>query len=214
MAMGRPRAFDVNGALDRALEVFWRKGYEGASIADLTRAMGINPPSLYAAFGNKEALFRKALQRYVDEKRAFLEEAMAAPTAAEVVARLLRGSADMLADPDHPRGCLTVQGALTCSEGADPIREELACRRADGEAALRRRLERAQADGDLAPGADCAALARYVATIVQGMSVQAAGGATRAELQAVVDTALLAWSAMGGAVRSRRRPSRPAAPSR
>lgn len=214
MVMGRPRAFDVDAALVRALEVFWRKGYEGTSIADLTQAMGINPPSLYAAFGNKEALFRKALQRYLDEKGAFLDGALAAPTAHEVVARLLRGSADLMAEPGQPKGCLTVLGALSCSEAADPIREVLASCRTDGEVKLRRRLEDAREAGDLAAAADPEALARYLATIIQGMSVQAAGGATRAELQAVVDTTLAAWSAMAGAVRPRRRAPRAAVPSR
>ncbi|MGH8592067.1 MAG: TetR/AcrR family transcriptional regulator, partial [Gammaproteobacteria bacterium] len=141
--IGRPRAFDVDKALDRALQVFWRKGYEGTSLPDLTEAMGINRPSLYAAFGNKEALFRKALDRYADGPAAYFREALEAPTARAVVERLLLGAVDLLTDPRHPPGCLVVQGALSCGEAAEPIRQELVSRRKAGEAAIRRRFERA-----------------------------------------------------------------------
>ena len=116
MAMGRPRAFDRDKALDQALHVFWEKGYEGTSIADLTEAMGINPPSLYAAFGNKEELFKKALDRYENLRDQVLEEAFAAPTAREAMTRLLEGTADRLSDKDKPKGCLMVQGALCGSD--------------------------------------------------------------------------------------------------
>jgi AcrR family transcriptional regulator len=191
--IGRPRAFDVDKALDRALEVFWRKGYEGTSLPDLTRAMGINRPSLYAAFGNKEALFRKALDRYAEGPAAYVREALNEPTASGVVERFLEGTIDLLTDRHNPRGCLAVQGALACGEAADSIRRELASRRAATEAALRRRLARARADGDLPIDTDPADLARYVATITQGMAVQAAGGASRKELRRVMKMALRAW---------------------
>ena len=195
MAIGRPRAFDIEKALDRALQVFWRKGYEGTSVSDLTKAMGINRPSLYAAFGNKEALFRKALERYTEGPAAYMRTALDEPTARAVVERLLRGVVDLLTDPGTPRGCLAVQGALACGDAADAVREELIARRAAGEAALRQRLERAIADGDLPADADAADLARYVTTVSQGMAVQAAGGASREELQRVVEMALRAWPA-------------------
>src|SRR6266851_36658 len=146
---GRPRAFDVDRALDRALHLFWRKGYEGTSLSDLTTAMGINRPSLYAAFGNKEALFRKALDRYADGPAAYVYEALDEPTARAVAARLLHGAVDLLTDPRTPPGCLLVQGALACGDAAESIRRELVARRAAGEAALRQRFERALADGDL-----------------------------------------------------------------
>src|SRR3546814_586970 len=123
VAMGRPRSFDIDEALDRALEVFWRKGYEGASLSDLTEAMGIARPSLYAAFGNKEELFCKALDRYVEQKVAHVRKAFEEPTARGVAERLLRGGADMLTDPCHPRGCLAVQGALSCGDAADRSEE-------------------------------------------------------------------------------------------
>ena len=143
MAIGRPREFDLDNALDRALLVFWRNGYEGASIADLTDAMGINPPSLYAAFGNKEGLFRKVVDRYVERHAGFWEVARAAPTARAMVEHLLRASADFVTDESNPHGCLMVRGAMACSEAANKIRDELVTRRATGEAMLRERLERA-----------------------------------------------------------------------
>src|ERR1700683_1116990 len=138
--MGRPRSFDIDGALDRSLQVFWRKGYEGASLTDLTKAVGVNRPSLYAAFGDKEALFRKALDRYLNGPAAYTQEALKEPTARAVIERLLRGAADLNTAPRNPGGCLMVQGALACGEAADPIRQELTRCRAAGGAARRRRF--------------------------------------------------------------------------
>jgi AcrR family transcriptional regulator len=188
--MGRPRSFDLDRALDRALHVFWQKGYEGTSLSDLTRAVGVNRPSLYAAFGDKEALFRKALDRYLNGPAAYTQKAFKEPTARAVVERLLRGAADLNTAPHNPGGCLTVQGALACGAAADSIRQELAAYRAAGEAALRRRFQRAKSEGDLRATVNSADLAGYVATIVYGMAVQAAGGATREKLQNVVEMAL------------------------
>lgn len=192
-ATGRPRSFDLNEALDAAMQVFWRKGYEGASLSDLTQAMGINRPSLYSAFGDKETLFRKALDRYAEGPAAYLREALKQPTARAVTQHLLRGAANLLADPRHPSGCLMVQGALVCGESADCIRQELVARRVAGEAAVRRRFKRAKAEGDLPADSNPADLARYVVTISQGMAVQAAGGASREELQRVVGTVMRSW---------------------
>lgn len=190
---GRPRAFDVDKALDRALNVFWRKGYEGASLPDLTKAMGINRPSMYAAFGNKADLFSKALDRYIEGPAGYLRQSLEEPTARAVVERIFRCAVSMLTDPRHPRGCLAVQGALACGEGADCVREELIARRESGVTALRRRFERARKEGDLPSDADPASLARYIATVLHGMSVEASGGAKRAELAKVAALALKAW---------------------
>ncbi len=190
---GRPRSFDLEKALDAAMLVFWRKGYEGACLSDLTKAMGINRPSLYAAFGDKETLFRKALDRYAEGPSAYVRDALKQPTARAVTQELLRGAADLLTDPHHPSGCLMVQSALVCGEAADCIRQELVSRRLAGEAAVRRRFKRAKAEGDLPADSNPADLARYVVTVSQGMAVQAAGGASRQELQRIAWMATRAW---------------------
>ena len=192
MAMGRPREFDVDKALELALQVFWRKGYEGASMADLTETMGITKPSLYSAFGNKEELFRKALDRYVDGPGGYVQVALAKPTVRGVVEHLLYEAADAVTDPNHPPGCLAVQGALSCGDAAESIKQELMARRANGEQDLRKRFERAIAEGDLPAGSD-ADLAAYISAILQGMAVQAAGGTSRAQLRKIAEMALRTW---------------------
>ena len=192
-SLGRPRSFDLEKALDAAIQVFWQKGYEGASLSDLTKAMGINRPSLYAAFGNKETLFHKVLERYSEGRAAYVQEALKQSTARAVAERLLLGAADLLTDPHNPSGCLMVQGALACGESADCIREEVISRRVEFEAALRRRFKRAKAEGDLDAASNPADLSRYVMTISLGMAVQAASGASRADLQRVVGTAMRSW---------------------
>ncbi|GAB3329374.1 TetR/AcrR family transcriptional regulator [Micromonospora halotolerans] len=194
MAGGRPRSFDSDVALDRALEVFWRQGYEGTAISDLTKAMGINnAPSLYNAFGSKEQLFVKVLDRYADGPARYIREAFDQPTARAAVGALLHGAADATTDPGHPRGCITVQGGLACSPGAETARDELTTRRAAGEAALRERLQRARANGEIPAGADPDGLARYFTAIYQGIAVQAASGATREQLHGIVDLAMTVW---------------------
>ncbi|MEV0144834.1 MULTISPECIES: TetR/AcrR family transcriptional regulator [unclassified Nonomuraea] len=186
MPGGRPRAFDADIALDRALEVFWRQGYEGTSLSDLTAAMGVNRPSLYAAFGNKEELFAKALDRYVSGPGAFAAEALTAPTVREVVRRLVEGAVELTTGANGP-GCLSVNSVHACGPDSAAAREAaIACRRA-GEAALRRRFEQAP---DLPPDCDPTVLARLVHTVTDGIAVQAASGRTREELRQVADLAL------------------------
>jgi AcrR family transcriptional regulator len=189
--LGRPRAFDLDAALDRAMRVFWAKGYEGASLSNLTRAMRINRPSLYAAFGNKEQLFRKVLDRYMDGPVAFFGKALAAPKARDMVEQIFLGTASMAEDPRIPAGCLLVQGALAC--GSTSAQKEVSARRTAAEVALRRRLQRAKREGDLPKNADPAELAHYVMTVVRGMAVQSAGGASRDQLHRVARIALRAW---------------------
>jgi len=191
LALGRPRAFDAEKALNRAMQVFWRKGYLGTSLSDLTEAMGINRPSLYAAFGNKKSLFRKALEHYSKGPSAYLSEALQEPKARAVVERVLHGVVDLLTDPQTPRTCLWVHGALSC--GDDPLREEFAAQRAAGLAELRTRFKRAIAEGDLSADSDADALARYLQTVNFGLTVQASTGATRKELLRIVEIALKAW---------------------
>lgn len=193
MPIGRPREFDVDKALDAALKVFWRKGYEGTSLPDLTKAMGINRPSLYAAFGNKETLFRKAVERYVEGPASQVREALRETSARAVVQRLWNASIDLTTGSRNPRGCFLVQTALVCGEEADSLRREVAKQRASLEASVRERLHRAISEGDLPPSADPAELARYVVTVSHGMAVQAAGGTTRDELRRVAELALRAW---------------------
>jgi len=191
--LGRPRAFDPDAALEHAMHVFWAKGYEGAALSDLTQAMRINRPSLYAAFGNKEQLFRKVLDRYVDGPLAYFGKALAATTARDVIEQIFFGAARMASDPRLPAGCLMVQGALACGDAAGSVRKEVAGRRGASEVVLRRRLQRAKREGDLPQDADPAELARYVMTVLQGMAVQGADGATPDQLRRVAQMALRAW---------------------
>ncbi|MCA6106576.1 TetR/AcrR family transcriptional regulator [Bradyrhizobium cenepequi] len=193
MAMGRPRAFDADAALDQAMEVFWRHGYEGATIAQLTDAMGINPPSLYAAFGSKEGLLKAALDRYSAKRACWLEQIVSAPTAREVAERILMGTADTQTDPANPPGCLLVQGGLACGTGSENVPFELAAHRAQTENQLRDRFIRARAEGDLKETADPAALARYLSAVIAGMGVMASSGADREALRQVAAVSLKAF---------------------
>lgn len=193
--MGRPREFDTDRALDAVLSVFWRKGYEGASYADLTAATGVERPALYSAFGNKEALFRKALDRYYERHLDYIPAALQLPTAREVVAHIFYNAADLNTRyPDHT-GCLGVSGVLAGSDDAEPVRQALIDARVAGEALLRTRLEQAKAEGDLPETAKPDALAAYVMAVLHGMAVQAKAGFSRERLEAVIELALMAWPA-------------------
>jgi len=182
----------MDKALERAMELFWRQGYEGTSLGDLTRALGITRPSLYAAFESKEALFLKALDLY-EARAGYREAALTAPTASAYARALLEGAADLHGDKKNPPGCLGVQGALACAPQSDTIRMELIRRRKIGERIIRDRLKRAKAEGDLPREADPADLARYLSIVIYGITVQAAGGATRKELRSVAELALRNW---------------------
>jgi AcrR family transcriptional regulator len=190
---GRPREFDVEQALTAALRVFWKNGYEGASLAELTAEMGITKPSMYAAFGNKEALFRKALDLYEREKLSYVRNALEAPTARGVAERLLRGAAEMQTSSSDPKGCLGVIVSVACGAEAEGIRQEVVARRASSDAAMLARFQRAKDEGDLPASVEPTALMRYLSAIMQGMAVQAGAGATRAELDQLVDTTLAVW---------------------
>ena len=195
MPGGRPREFDENEALDRAMDVFWKRGYEAATLPELTAAMGINKPSLYAAFGGKEQLFRKAMERYANGPAGYLKRAMEQPVARAAVEAMLLGGIDVVTDPKHPGGCLIIQGALSCSEEAECLKNEMIALREAGMNLLRKRLETAKRDGELPTDADCADLARYFMCVAHGMAVQAAGGATRKQLQRIAAIAMKAWPA-------------------
>jgi AcrR family transcriptional regulator len=193
MTMGRPREFDLENALDEAMEVFWRRGYEGATIAELTGAMGINPPSLYAAFGSKEGLLKAALDRYSQKRDECMAEILEAPTARDVVEHGLLKLADLQTDPANPPGCLLVAGGLACGPGSENVPFELAAHRAQTEEQLRQRFIRAREEGDLAEDSDPAALARYMSAVIAGIGVLASAGATREQLREVALVAVKAF---------------------
>ncbi len=191
--IGRPRGFDANEALERAMRVFWAQGYEGASLADLTAAMGITRTSMYAAFGNKEDLFHRALELYTEGPASYAARAVREPTARQVATAFLAGSVRATTRPGFPVGCLGVHGSLATGAHGREARDALIKWRGRGASSLRDRFQRAVDDGDLTPGTDPDLLARYIMTVSNGIAVQAAGGATRDELQQVADAALRAW---------------------
>jgi TetR/AcrR family transcriptional regulator, copper-responsive repressor len=199
---GRPRCFDRDAALKAAMDVFWKKGFEGATLADLTEAMGINPPSLYAAFGDKEGLFLEAVKRYrqqVAEKCLYAQE----PTAHAAVEKLLTELASLYTDNEHPRGCLMVMAATTAGASSPRLQEVLAEQRAAARASLRARLDRGVKDGELPADTDVAALTNFYAAVISGMSLQARDGATRKSLMATVEAAMRAWPGQVPAKRKR-----------
>jgi AcrR family transcriptional regulator len=194
---GRPRSFDRAAALRRAMEVFWAKGYDGTSMSDLTAAMGVNSPSIYAAFGCKEELFREAAELYgATEGGRIWEYMTTAPTARAAIEGMLRASAEDFTRSGKPRGCLIALGALHADKENEAVCRELRRQRAQNIELLRRRLERGIAEGELPAGLDKRAIATFYATVQHGMSIQARDGASRASLLAVADCAMAAWDAL------------------
>jgi TetR/AcrR family transcriptional regulator, copper-responsive repressor len=191
---GRPRSFDRETALENAMEVFWKHGYEATSINDLTAAMGINPPSLYAAFGDKERLFMEAIERYQQQRAEALELAFESErTARGAVERLLKDTAERLADCGEPRGCMLVMSTTNCSAESAHIQDAVAKRRFALKARLKARIDRAVKEGELPRGTDTTALTDFYGTVIQGMSMQARDGASCKSLLATVETAMRAW---------------------
>ena len=193
MRVGRPRTFNQEQALDRAMHVFWEKGYEGASMHDLTAAMGIQPASLYAAFGNKEALFELALAHYLAGPAAFMSAALEEPSAYAVAARILRQTARSLTARRARHGCMTIQAALVGGKETKGVRQKLIWLRVRAQTALRRRFQQSKSDGDLPKHVDAAGLADFITCVFQGMTVQAINGASREQLLRIAKTALQAW---------------------
>ncbi len=188
--IGRPRAFCETAALDAAMRVFWDRGYEGASLDDLTAAMGINRSSLYASFGDKERLFKLAIARYAEGPAAYIAQALDQPTAHRVVQELLSGTLNLLSDPSHPRGCLFLQGGLACGSGAESVQRALIEWRKTGQTRIEKRLLRARKEGDLPSVVNPKDLARYISILMTGLGIQAANGATKSQMSRAVDLAL------------------------
>lgn len=188
--VGRPRGFDPDDALEKAMQVFWRHGYEGTSLSDLTEAMGINRPSLYATYGNKEALFEKVLDRYGSGPASYVVESLKEPTARAVIEKLLKTSACLLGDPTRPGGCMVVQGILCSSKESDSVMQSVRARRVEMQQKLLERFQRAHEEGDLPATVPPEDLARHVSIVLNGLSIQASNGACREELQRAVDFAL------------------------
>ncbi len=188
--MGRPRGFDTDAALDAAMRVFWQKGYEGATLKNLTDAMRINRSSMWAAFGNKEELFKKAFERYVNTYQGFIREAFEKPTVREVIESSLRTTVDFLSTPGNPKGCLSLNAALAVGDEAESVKQWLLQGKKHRELIARKRFEQGKKSGELSPETDSVALARYLGTLLQGLCIQGVGGATKAELTKVVDIAL------------------------
>jgi AcrR family transcriptional regulator len=191
---GRPRSFDRDAALEQALALFWKHGYEPASIAALTNAMGIRPASLYAAFGDKRRLFSEAVDRYQATHGAFTTAALTEePTARGAIERMLHEIAVNYTDPGHPPGCLVISGAVNHGPEAAEVEDELREIRSRARAAIAERLREGVADGELPEGTDTDALAEFIAVVVRGMSRSAQDGASAEELHAVADLAMSAW---------------------
>jgi len=193
MAKGRPRSFNKDQALDIALHLFWKHGYEGVSVSMLAGAMGINVPSLYAAFGNKEGLFLSAVERYGIQNGCMYHEAFKKKTTYEVARYILEGEVELVTRKNTPDGCLMVQGALVTSPESEKIRQMMADMRGMAEKWMADRFRQAQEDGDLPTDTDPDALACYLMTVNSGLAVQARSGVKKPALQKVVDIAVRNW---------------------
>lgn len=192
-SLGRPREFDIETAVEKAMNAFWSKGYEGTSLLDLTKAMGISRPSLYAAFGSKEQLFLRVLDKYRTEPASYMAHALSRSTAREVFEGLLDGAIRLQAGGSNPLGCLFVQGALATNEASASVRQELVSRRFAGEEAIRSRFEKAKNEGDLPAGSSPTDLAKFTVTLLHGLAVQAASGDKIEDLRQVTRIALGAF---------------------
>jgi AcrR family transcriptional regulator len=197
MQRGRPRNFDKAEALDTALELFWRHGYEGTSMAMLTEAIGVNVASLYAAFGNKESLFVQCVERYSELNGDLYHESLKKETARDVARSILEGEVELVTRRGTPDGCLMIQGALATSPDAEKIRKMMAQMRAMAEKWMADRFRKAVDEGDLPSDADPAALACYLMTVNSGLAVQAKSGVGKKQLLKVVEIAMREWPASG-----------------
>jgi AcrR family transcriptional regulator len=187
---GRPISFDKGAALEAAMLLFWERGYEGTSMADLTQAMGLNPSSIYAAFGDKHALFQLAVKRYVEMRAQYAGKALEEPTLEKVVRALFDNTVAFLTAPGHPPTCMTLAGAAGCSLEATPARDLMTEIRKQNQVAIRERLLKARKSGELPKEINVDDYTRLLSTIIAGLSIQAANGSTKAELKRTAEMAL------------------------
>jgi AcrR family transcriptional regulator len=187
---GRPIGFDKDAALEAAMLLFWERGYEGTSMSDLTQAMGLNPSSIYAAFGDKHALFQQAVKRYLEKRATYAGKALEEPTLERVVRALFDSTVTFLTAPGHPPICMTLAGAAGCSVDASRARDLMTEIRKQNQAAIRARLLQARKNGELPKDIDVDDYTRYLSTIIAGLSIQAANGSTKAELRRTAEMAL------------------------
>lgn len=202
--LGRPLSFDRDAALEQAMRLFWRHGYEATSLSELTRAMGVTPPSIYAAFGDKKGLFREAIQRYLARPLTPTAIIAAAASAREAARTLIEGAAVAFTGTDTPPGCLLASSAIACSAEAADVLEELSAIRLGVEGELRDRIVQGVREGELPDETDAPTLAAYVTAVIQGMSTLARDGASREKLMQVAGQAMLAWPADGQEDRRKR----------
>lgn len=194
--VGRPRSFDTDEALKSALKVFWEKGYAATSLNDLTEAMGINKPSLYATYGNKEQLFIKTMELYDNRPNSYFYSALEKDTLIGMVEHMMMGAADQMSDTTQPHGCMLIQSAFASKEPTDLIKEAVTKKRQRMGGLVLERLERAKKAGELPETSDCSTLEDYMFTIVMGMSLHASNGATRKQLEGVAQLSLLTFKAL------------------
>jgi AcrR family transcriptional regulator len=188
--LGRPVAFDKDAALDRAMRLFWERGYEGTAMADLSQSMGIHPSSIYAAFGDKQALFALAAQRYVDQPAQYMVRAFEQPTFREFILAAFKNTVEFLSEKDHPSSCFTLTGAISCGVDTEPAKILMRKMRLENEAAIKARLLRARKAGEFPKEENVDDYARYLSSLLSGLAVQAANGSTRAELKRTAELAL------------------------
>jgi AcrR family transcriptional regulator len=187
---GRPIGFDKDAALEAAMLLFWQRGYEGTSMADLTQAMGLNPSSIYAAFGDKHALFQLAVKRYMEMRAQYAGKALEESSLEKVVRALFDNTVAFLTTPGHPPTCMTLAGSVGCSLDASPARDIMAEIRKQNEVAMRERFLQARKSGELSKDVNVDDYTRYLSSILAGLSIQAANGSTKAELKRTANMAL------------------------
>ena len=190
LVKGRPRGFDEEQAIYSAMRVFWEKSYEGATMADLTEATGLNRSSIHAAFGSKEGLFLKVVERYWEGPMNLVPKALAESALPRAIEALIRGMVNFLSIPGNPKGCLSIQGALVCGTNGERVMQIMAERRKTTESMIKKRIQQAQREGELRGEVNAADYARYIAAIMTGLVVQSLNGANRAELTRLADMAL------------------------